>query len=1013
MFNPYEYGHQQNPSNPYEYGHQQTPYVQQPPANHHSRPSAFIPGSPEGSRPEIRPNDHNAMNHPNAPYGNHCSQLHGVADNRNSLASSTHTRHQLILQHDQIYHDPLPTQQHSPSLHSINHAPQSSHNAGLNHQSNYSTPHGAPVNSVYLGTPTGHCSISTSPNQYAPTATTHALPHHSPQRPVQMKSIPNTALFRQVIVAKPLPNLAVELKGAMEPQEMPVATKKPTAKKKPAAKKKPPKASNASKSAKNQQSAAEATQSQQYVGKGATSGSTSRNEGGGKSGTSKKKKPPKQPVLIPQQPTLTSTAPLLDIEVDLRGLNEILSPPNRSLTLDPKNFPWIEEEDQPCIEEDNQYITANHANKTTDHGRNQIEEALLGDTELNRSIPTDEEEGPVLPRNVDTSVPADDTQEENASKSAHQGNTKPPKRRKLSPHLIARLDSMELEELRERARHNGFYSRLVAEDKVELDDVYEEYQKALYKVACINQLKPDAVLNYLGQGNRSRVSTMYNNFCQYDEGAKKIKADKSVTVQQRSSKCGVLWRSLDKQTQAKFKDAEFLSTLPNPFLDNTEDPIMESGLADNHATESAPVYGRKALASRTQKGRKVARPSSFDAVRWGSKIKTDLTHLANSHLVEGFMVLVYPHKKGRAVLTGGSPMGERFMDMFPNDANPTNDFLDFVKGHIALSNVLGREAPLPTKTRKTIKDTVAPCPHYKGSLEKNIDAVREQLGYAIYKASGGAWLNGWPGANTLKQMEKLKLAIRIKPNNKQFHVKDVCKRPSDLGIGQSNRILTALANGWIELVSTNPENVEHSGDTSVQGTIGTSHVVVAGPVPPGESVPEKGKKKANPKKAKSKKAKPISTKTKKTDWSTRTHPTTKSGQKPTKRQHRKNVNDEDKMTSSSDTSDSGESWEQSESEDSSSEEDQSANDSDGNSAEDHVPVAKPNKKRQRISAPKLKMLEKLKRRKEDKSSKEHEPVGSDDNDTEADCPVNGNGEGSSRPSKRQCTTATDSSRQSQ
>ncbi|PLW18832.1 hypothetical protein PCANC_06646 [Puccinia coronata f. sp. avenae] len=1070
MFNPYEYGHQQNPSNPYEYGHQQTPYVQQPPANHHSRPSAFIPGSPEGSRPEIRPNDHNAMNHPNAPYGNHCSQLHGVADNRNSLASSTHTRHQLILQHDQIYHDPLPTQQHSPSLHSINHALQSSHNAGLNHQSNYSTPHGAPVNSVYLGTPTGHCSISTSPNQYAPTASTHALPHHSPQRPVQMKSIPNTALFRQVIVAKPLPNLAVELKGAMEPQETPVATKKPTAKKKPAAKKKPPKASNASKSAKNQQSAAEATQSQQYVGKGATSGSTSRNEGGGKSGTSKKKKPPKQPVLIPQQPTLTSTAPLLDIEVDLRGLNEILSPPNRSLTLDPKNFPWIEEEDQPCIEEDNQYITANHANKTTDHGRNQIEEALLGDTELNQSIPTDEEEGPVLPRNVDTSVPADDTQEENASKSAHQGNTKPPKRRKLSPHLIARLDSMELEELRERARHNGFYSRLVAKDKVELDDVYEEYQKALYKpcstggrtdtvrpkreptgrtdlsdrsrlVLCnrsqelIGQacptrrqmLRSDSAcpttgrtrlfehrsncrvrpVNAGSEGNQSRVSTMYNNFCQYDEGAKKIKADKSVTVQQRSSKCGVLWRSLDKQTQAKFKDAEFLSTLPNPFLDNTEDPIMESGLADNHATESAPVYGRKALASRTQKGRKVARPSSFDAVCWGSKIKTDLTHLANSHLVEGFIILVYPHKKGRAVLTGGSPMGERFMDMFPNDANPTNDFLDFVKGHIALSNVLGREAPLPTKTRKTIKDTVAPCPHYKGSLEKNIDAVREQLGYAIYKASGGAWLNGWPGANTLKQMEKLKLAIRIKPNNKQLHVKDVCKRPSDLGIGQSNQILTALANGWIELVSTNPENVEHSGDTSVQGTIGASHVVVAGPVPPGESVPEKGKKKANPKKAKSKKAKPISTKTKKTDRSTRTHPTTKSGQKPTKRQHRKNVNDEDKMTSSSDTSDSGESWEQSESEDSSSEEDQSANDSDGNSAKDHVPVAKPNKKRQRILAPKLK------RRKEDKSSKEHEPVGSDDNDTEADCPVNGNGEGSSRPSKRQCTTATDSSRQSQ
>ncbi|PLW32433.1 hypothetical protein PCASD_17550 [Puccinia coronata f. sp. avenae] len=691
---------------------------------------------------------------------------------------------------------------------------------------------------------------------------------------------------------------------------------------------------------------------------------------------------------------------------------------------------------------------------------------------------------------------------------------------------------------------------------------------------------------------------MYNNFCQYDEGAKKIKADKSVTVQQRSSKCGVLWRSLEKQTQAKFKDAEFLSTLPNPFLDKTEDPIIESGLADNHATESAPVYGRKALASRTQKGRKVARPSLFDAVRWGSKIKTD----QNLHLVEGFMVLVYPHNKGRAVLTGGSPMGKRFMDMFPNNANPTNDFLDFVKGHIALSNVLGCHAPLPTKTRKTIKDTVAPCPDYKGSLEKNIDAVRKQLGYAIYKASGGTWLNGWPGANTLKQMEKtqelvtwLSLglchlaslgldsgtpfgrahayphaqkkwrahaalerragAARLSPHAAR-HVHAYNRRAGVQSLHaclKGVKSLHALRTGVQALhacrltVPKNPykgtewypykgtkrypykgtkrypykgtkrypykgtkrypykgtkrypykgtkrypykgtkrypyegtkrypykgtvwypykgtkrypykgterypykgtlmraprgsrkpldlRGLREPGRTGVHG----QHACPAGPhaepavltpfafggacarpsgVPlssPGESVPEKGKKKANPKKAKSKKAKPTSTKTKKTDRSTQTHPTTKSGRKPTKRQHQKNVNDEDKMTSSSDTSDSGESWEQSESEDSSSEEDQSADDSNGNLAEYHVPVAKPNKKRQRILAPKLKMLEKLKRRKEDKSSKEHEPVGSNDNDTEADCPVNGNGKGSSRPSKRQCTTATDSSRQSQ
>jgi hypothetical protein len=77
-----------------------------------------------------------------------------------------------------------------------------------------------------------------------------------------------------------------------------------------------------------------------------------------------------------------------------------------------------------------------------------------------------------------------------------------------------------------------------------------------------------------------------------------------------------------------------------------------------------------------------------------------MVNLSASHAIEGFVVLVYPHQKGRAVLTGGSKMGEAFLDMIQAGPNPVNDFLDFVKGQFAMKHILGTEAPLPTKKRK-------------------------------------------------------------------------------------------------------------------------------------------------------------------------------------------------------------------------------------------------------------------------------------------------------------------------
>ena len=96
-----------------------------------------------------------------------------------------------------------------------------------------------------------------------------------------------------------------------------------------------------------------------------------------------------------------------------------------------------------------------------------------------------------------------------------------------------------------------------------------------------------------------------------------------------------------------------------------------------------------------------------------------LSNFANSYGVEGYLVVCYAHKSGRAVHAGGSRMGKSFLDMFLVDPNPAGGFLDFVNGQWAISKVSGRDAPLPVTKKKRIlpKDNLRNCPYDKGELD--------------------------------------------------------------------------------------------------------------------------------------------------------------------------------------------------------------------------------------------------------------------------------------------------------
>ncbi|PLW25713.1 hypothetical protein PCANC_28163 [Puccinia coronata f. sp. avenae] len=424
-------------------------------------------------------------------------------------------------------------------------------------------------------------------------------------------------------------------------------------------------------------------------------------------------------------------------------------------------------------------------------------------------------------------------------------------RKRLSPLLMEEIRGLDLDELRQRVATHAHYVRLDAHDKLELDEVYNEFQRQVYVITLKNLLHDEAVMNYLAIKNRSRGSTMYNNFCQYDPEASAIKNDKSIKIQRRWSLCGALWRKLDKTTQIKFKDPNFLKTLPNPFppieetnQDNNHDlqddvakelaeeigvaeddiagRVSEANTVENNTnttehnlnTEEPNTNSVERNVSNQKKPRKWIKPNQFDASAWARKVIVDMSNFANSYGVEGYLVVCYPHKNGRAVHAGGSRMGEAFLDMFAVDPNPAGGFLDFVRGQRAISKVLGREAPLPVTKRKrnVTENDLKKCPYTKGGLSENVDEIRKQLRHALFEATNGTWIKGWPGKNTKETLKKLNVSLQVKPNEHNIKAHEFCKELSRVRIGHTHRLLTALAEGCVVL-KTRVEGEESNNES--------------------------------------------------------------------------------------------------------------------------------------------------------------------------------------------------------
>ncbi|POW15641.1 hypothetical protein PSTT_02025 [Puccinia striiformis] len=228
------------------------------------------------------------------------------------------------------------------------------------------------------------------------------------------------------------------------------------------------------------------------------------------------------------------------------------------------------------------------------------------------------------------------------------GNT----RWRLRADLVLGLEEIDKDELCIRARKYKTYTRLAAEDKVDLDEATQIYHANILQIACKNLLKMELVDTYWGLKNRARGSNMYSNFCRYDIQARRAYADESLPMGQQWKNCSAIWRLLSKEEKQAFNNPNHLSKLPNPYmelvLDTGEILLLNLG-------------GKR---------------SKFDAAQWCRKIAVDLAW--GQRRGSGS---ASAKKKGRALVTAGSWLGEVFLDVLAKKQNPLNEFLNFVKGH--------------------------------------------------------------------------------------------------------------------------------------------------------------------------------------------------------------------------------------------------------------------------------------------------------------------------------------------
>ncbi|KAI9616616.1 hypothetical protein H4Q26_011015 [Puccinia striiformis f. sp. tritici PST-130] len=326
------------------------------------------------------------------------------------------------------------------------------------------------------------------------------------------------------------------------------------------------------------------------------------------------------------------------------------------------------------------------------------------------------------------------------------------KRTRSSPEVMARIQGQSFDQLRVTVAKDPQYERLTVADKLEAENIYRTYQIAVYHLAIKTSSTSNHYLSISATTLEFEVQPTTTCFAN------------SLHVNDRSRQTGALWDLLTLDQQAKWKDQDYLDSLP-PLP--TPPPTSDSEDDGDDDTTTAP--------------RRNLPRDRFQFSTWLRNVRRDLKNMSSSHQMEATLSLrhVMPVSQFCAPLVASWPMSSSAS--WPKTPIRPQSFFRFVTGKQAVKDVSG-SWPVPARTLKDVQ-------------KANTTAIRTKLRTALRKATHGAWQSGWPGTNTATVLRSLGVTLSIQVNERLITAAEFCKRPSDMRIGQSRRVLTALANG--------------------------------------------------------------------------------------------------------------------------------------------------------------------------------------------------------------------------
>ncbi|KAA1088675.1 hypothetical protein PGTUg99_018736 [Puccinia graminis f. sp. tritici] len=348
--------------------------------------------------------------------------------------------------------------------------------------------------------------------------------------------------------------------------------------------------------------------------------------------------------------------------------------------------------------------------------------------------------------------------------------------RSLTEDEMMRFKDMNLSILRQIASDKPPRSRMTAEMKSELDDLYYEFQRELHKLSIKHRVGPHLCFAHLGQSKKVKGGSTWNNFQQYDPEALALFDEFGKDV--GGDKVAELWKTKDDATKKLYKDIDFLISL----TEENADAIAAA--QDNVYSTNGSRLRSKTMVSSSHVSQK--------------KTMTMLKSMAFFHQVEGFFVVASRHPKSTIFEKGGSALGYNFLEMMADkeEKDTAGHFHTWVAAK-AIQIINGiRVDPSKSMKRKAITSTNDKTnvanEFDMGTVAKNVHAIREKLKEMIQSASGNKLCCAWPATDSVNKLKELKLKLHVKNNDWNIVPKDLFQPLSRLHEGPAKGILACL-----------------------------------------------------------------------------------------------------------------------------------------------------------------------------------------------------------------------------